>query len=307
MPAKRSRTIRWRSCLEDIHARGGAIEIAIARDTDDGPVQQLVWRVSLLGLDKNTMTIEEPATMGTPIRLKDGVDLVGIISVGQNRWTFTTRNLGRTDVALNAHRTMRGYRLAMPDHVVRCQRRDFFRLSVAGLDLPTVEAWPLLDPSSVVVAEQATMLAAQNAPEGTTPRPLNLDDPGIRPELGPKFGGTMLNLGGGGMGLRVPPEYAQAVARQRHFWLKISMPGALEMPILATAKVAHTHLQNDQSIYAGLQFDFSHHKEYQKFVVEQICKFVVQQQRMQLQRRAELGEPQGDGENGQWFETNEAA
>ncbi|MFK7960794.1 MAG: hypothetical protein AB8G96_09740 [Phycisphaerales bacterium] len=307
MPAKRSRTIRWRSCLEDIHARGGAIDVAIARDTDDGPVQQLVWRVSLLGLDTETMTIEEPATMGTPIRLKDGVDLVGIMSVGQNRWTFKTRNLGRTEANLNAYRTVRAYRLAMPDHVVRCQRRDFFRLSVAGLDLPTVEAWPLLDASSVVVAEQAVMLAAKRAEEGHTVAPVNFEDPGLRPELGPKFTGTILNLGGGGMGLRIPPEHARSVARHRQFWMRISMPESMPTPILASAKVAHTHMQNDQSVYAGLQFDFSQHKDYQKFVVDQICKFVVQQQRLQLQRRAELGEPQTEGDDGDWFEQREAA
>jgi hypothetical protein len=289
MPAKRSRTLRWRDCLEEIHQRGGAIDVAIARDDEEGPSQQLIWRVSLLGLSKDELVIEEPATMGTPIKLRDGVELVGIMSIGQNRWTFRTENLGRTEAALNAHRTVRAYRLQMPTRVTRTQRRDYYRLAVAGLDLPSVDMWPLNDPRSVVVAERMMDEASRAVQQGQTPVLPDLEDPTVRPDIGPGIVGTLLNVGGGGIGVRIPPEHSQIINRHRVFWLRLDMPGAMTIPILATAKLVHTHLQNDHSIYGGLSFDFSHNIDHQRLVVDEICRFVVQQQRFQLQRRSELG------------------
>lgn len=291
MPAKRSRTLRWRECLQEIHERGGAIDIAIARSRDDDAGSQLLWRVSVLGLSASEIVVEEPATMGTPIKLRDGVELVGIMSIGQNRWTFRTENLGRTQASLNAHRQVRAYRLAMPEQVTRCQRRDFYRLAVAGLELPDVRLWPLNDPASVVLAERAIDQASRAALQGGVAKVPDLEDERIRPDLGPEIAGTILNIGGGGVGLRIPQEHTSVLNHHRVFWMRLDMPGALTMPILATAKLAHTHLQNDHSTYAGLSFDFSHNKDHQKLVVEDICRFVVVQQRAQLQRRYE-----GDGE-----------
>lgn len=297
MPAKRSRNLRWRDCLEDIHARGGSLDVAIARDDESGPSSQLVWRVTLLGLESDEMVIEEPATMGTPIKLRDGVELIGIMSVGQNRWTFRTENLGRVEVPLNAHRMVRGYRLRMPTRVTRTQRRDHFRLAVAGLDLPSVEIWPLNDPRSVLVIEKMLEDAGRTIRRGGKPLIPDLADPAVLPDVGPPFVGTLLNVGGGGIGVRIPPEHAQIVNRHRLFWLRLALPSTLSLPIVATAKLVHTHLQNDQSIYGGFSFDFSQNEEHKKLVVEEICRFVVQQQRVQLRRRAELGI--GDDEDDQ--------
>jgi len=289
MPAKRSRTLRWRDCLEEIHARGGSIDVAIARDDEEGPSQQLVWRVSLLGLSADELVIEEPATLGTPIKLRDGVELVGIMSVGQNRWTFQTENLGRTEASLNAHRTVRAYRLRMPIHVNSTQRRDYFRLGVAGLDLPSVQMWPLNDPKSVVMAERLMDEASRAVQRGETADVPDISEPAIRPDLGPGIVGTLLNVGGGGIGVRFPPEHSPIVTRCRVFWMRLDLPGVNAIPILATAKLVHTHLQTDHSIYGGMSFDFSHNQEHKRIVVDEICRFVVQQQRFQLQRRSELG------------------
>lgn len=290
MPAKRSRTLRWRDCLEEIHARGGSIDVAIARDEEEEtPSQQLVWRVSLLELSQDELVIEEPATLGTPIKLRDGVELIGIMSVGQNRWTFKTENIGRTEAALNAHRTVRAYRLRMPTRVTRTQRRDYFRLGVAGLDLPSVQMWPLNDPKSVVMAERLLDDACRAVQRGETPEVPDIMNPSIRPDLGPGLSGTLLNVGGGGIGVRIPPEHSQIVNRNRVFWMQLDLPGANAIPILATAKLVHTHLQTDHSIYGGMSFDFSHNQEHKRIVVDEICRFVVQQQRLQLQRRSDHG------------------
>lgn len=275
--------------MEEIHARGGSIDIAIARDDEDEPTQQLVWRVSLLGLSADELVVEEPATLGTPIKLRDGVELVGIMSVGQNRWTFQTENIGRTETALNAHRTVRAYRLRMPTRVSRTQRRDYFRLGVAGLDLPSVQMWPLNDPKSVVMAERLMDEASRAVQRGESPEVPDITGPSIRPDLGPGIVGTLLNVGGGGIGVRIPPEHSQIANRNRVFWMRLDLPGANAIPILATAKLVHTHLQTDHSIYGGMSFDFSHNPEHKRIVVDEICRFVVQQQRFQLQRRSELG------------------
>jgi hypothetical protein len=294
VPAHRSRTLQWRRCLEQIHERNGAIEIAVARayeEDEDG--RHLVWRVRVLALSDDEITIEQPVTLGQVIPLKEGVELIAILAVGQNRWMFNTSNLGLTEFPLHPNRTVKAVRLAMPESVQRCQRRNYYRVETAALNLPDVEVWPLLDPKSVVLAERANELqlgqedatAGVDAGAGAGER-LTLDEEEIMPEVGPKFTAKLLNIGGGGVGLHVPPDHAQILSRHKVFWLRFSLPPELDAPICASAKLAHTHMESDHHVYAGMAFDFSFNAGHQRFVVDQICRYIAVQQREQLQQQA---------------------
>jgi hypothetical protein len=283
VPANRSRTTHWRRCLEQVHERGGAIEIAVARDSEDAAGdagEHLVWRVRVLALSADEIVVEQPVALGQTVPLAEDVQLVAMISVGQNRWRFDTVNLGSADPDRSRRSAPAAVRLRMPTSVKRCSRRRHERLGANDIGLPKVDIWPLLDPRSVVLAERASQLRFEKRGADAN------DDTGLMPEVGPKFNATLVNLGGGGVGLHVPPEHAQAVARHKLFWIQLSDPPELEVPICASAKLVHTHLQSDQNVYAGLAFDFTFNAPHQHVVATQICDFVETQQRLQRPPRA---------------------
>src|SRR5688572_19490051 len=122
----------------------------------------ILWRVRLLKMAEDAIFVEQPMTLGQPIDLQKGIGLVVILTIGQNRWMFRTSNIGI--VAFNqgggrlGDRPTFALRLAMPKVVERCQRRASYRVSTASLRLPDVDAWPLLDPSTVLLAERANEL-----------------------------------------------------------------------------------------------------------------------------------------------------
>lgn len=285
MPANRSRTLEWRRCLRQVCDRGGALEIAVAQSpSETACVQHLVWRVRLLGVTETEIIVEQPAALGQVVKIDQGIELIVILSIGQNRWMFTTVNLGWLNFSLPDRQGVPALRLMMPDSVQRCQRRNYYRVDTASLSLPEAEIWPLLEPKSVLMAERAYEIAAEShANRGAASAESSpFDYDAVMPEVGPKFTATLLNLGGGGVGLRVKPADAQTIARHKLLWLRISLPPSLASPICASAKVVHTHVESNHDTYAGLAFDFSFNPSHQRFVVDQICRYIALQQRAQL-------------------------
>ena len=282
MPANRSRTLNWRRCLQQIHERRGSIDIAIdsAYEADENG-SHLVWRVRVLALSDEEILVEQPTALGQVIPIEKDISLIAIMTVGQNRWMFSTVNIGLTRHRGTAAREIPALRLRMPTAVRRCQRRQP-RVYTGALNLPEVDIWPLLDPKSVVLAERASELAFDGRePDTATTDP---SDPSVMPQVGPRFESLLLNLGGGGVGLLVPPEHNQVLSRYKIFWMRISLPPELvAAPICATAKLVHTHMQADQNLYAGLAFDFSFNPSHQQLVVNQIRRFVSAQQRRQFE------------------------
>jgi hypothetical protein len=267
--------MRWRSCLEQIHQRNGSIEIAVARVADrEGEGSHLVWRVRVLALDNDRIVVEQPTALGASMGFRPGIAFIAIMTVGQNRWMFETRNIDTVE-----HRGGPALCLEMPTTVQRCQRRQHERALTVGLTLPEVELWPLLDPKSVVLTERANELRLA---QGEVIGDHGASDEDLLPEVGPRFAGLLLNVGGGGIGLLVPPEHNQVLTRHKVFWVRIALPPELNVPICASAKLVHTHMQSDHHIYAGMAFDFTFNAAHQRFVVDQIMRYVTMQQRGQL-------------------------
>ncbi|MEM7228650.1 MAG: flagellar brake domain-containing protein [Planctomycetota bacterium] len=293
MPANRSRTTEWRRCLDEIVHRNGAIEIAVVRpDQDDDAEEQkhLVWRVRMLERRDNELIVEQPTTLGQTIELRENVNLVAIFTIGQNRWMFKTSVLGKTNFSFNGRGKMVALRLKNPEKVERCQRRRFYRVDTVTVNLPRVQIWPLLDPKTVAVAERANEINFTSELNGNPPSDEDLAaqfaDDAVKPELGPQFSGELINLGGGGIGLRVGQEESHLLNRTKMFWIRFALPPELSTPICATGKLVHSHMDSTQDVYAGLVFDFTFNPSHQRFVADQICKFVAAQQRAQLQRSA---------------------
>jgi hypothetical protein len=287
VPASRSRTERWRQCLRQVHERDGALEVSIpiAQAPGSAPGEpghaDLIWRVRILTLTEDDITVEQPSAAGRWMALTPGVRLIAVMSIGQNRWMFHT-----AVQAVGANGLQRTMRLAMPTMVERCQRRNFYRISTAELSLPRVECWPLLDPQSVIPAEIANRAQVLGMSDvgcrmsdvgaGTAS-----DEPLLLPEVGPKFLARLMNLGGGGVGLIIDPKEAGSAERSRLLWLRIDLTPTIPAPLAMTARPVHTHLDSSQSVYAGLSFEWAFHPAHREFVVEQIGRYVESLQRCQ--------------------------
>lgn len=277
--------------MRQVLDRGGVLEIAVTQmgDEEEGDLH-LVWRVRLLEITESEIVVEQPSTLGSEVPIEQGIELLAVLAIGQNRWMFTTTNLGTDDMLGPDRRPVRALRLLMPESVQRCQRRNYYRVEVSPLSLPQAELWPLLDPRSVIPAERANEIQWE-IQTGQVPCPTEVtvpfDHDAIMPEVGPKIQATMLNIGGGGMGMRIGPEDASVLNRHKIFWMRVALPKGVPTPICATGKLVHTHMESNHDIYAGMSFDFTFNPAHQKFVVDQICRYIAMQQRMQLQNAPE--------------------
>jgi len=237
-----------------------------------------------LGLDGGAIRVETPISLGQPVEFVEGLELIAIMAIGQNRWMFHTACLGQD--ASSSPDGHPGLRLEAPQRVQRCQRRRDYRIDTADLQLPDVDMWPLLDPSSVVTAERLTAVDFQReldgAAGGSAPLPIDQD---LLPQLGPAHLGRIVNLGGGGLGLAVDVEDAAAIGRHVNWWIQFELPPSVATPIRATARVAHRHLRSDRSLYCGMCFDFSANPSHREVVSRQIMRAIAGLQRRQMQLR----------------------
>lgn len=278
MPAHRSRTTGWRRCLQQLLEHNGTLQIALAPNGPTG--RDFVWTASLLELSDGEILVEMPTAAGEPLPLEAGIQLLGIMAIGQNRWMFRTRCLGRVDYKFKGRHCI-AMRLTMPETVERCQRRRDYRISTDTLSLPEVTAWPLLDPRSVVLPERMCQLRSEQFLQGDKQvQPVNEKD--VMPDVGPPISATLVNIGGGGVGLQVNNGESTGVGRHRLHWLKFQLPHTDVPPLFVTAKLMHWHLEAGGSTYMGMMFDFSFNPSHRKFVVQQITRAVAIQQREQL-------------------------
>jgi hypothetical protein len=295
VPASRSRTENWKDCLAKIQDRGGALEISVARapvwvpGVTPDPIQRssdVVWRVRVASVTPDGVLVEAPGAFGQTIPIHPGVALVGAMTVGQNRWMFHSKVIAQqTDSRGIAHLL-----LALPEGVERCTRRSFYRITSASLQLPDVQCWPLLDPTSVVAAEAANRVQIKDAlaarDGAPVPPPSSPDEPILLPDVGPLFRAKLLNISGGGLGIRISAADAVAAQRRPHIWLRLDLRPHIPIPVAVTARIAHTHIDSTQELHTGLAFDFSFNAEHRRFVVELFAKYMQDVENGQLRAKA---------------------
>ena len=233
-PANRSRTERWRECLHQIYERNGGLEIAIAREgagADRGV--DLVWRVRILGLTEEQITLEAPVTLNQTVQIPVGTNLTVALVVGQNRWMFRAPVSALSRVGARVGPGAAALVLKMPTAVERCMRREFMRVSTTSLKLPEVEVYPLLDPSTVFPAEMASReLVKKLTEERKAGRPAAYDgSENVLPEVGPMFKARLLNLGGGGAGLLVAKGERGSIDTSRAYWMRVDLRPEIPAPI----------------------------------------------------------------------------
>lgn len=276
MPASRSRNTDWHKSLQQVLERRGALELAVARPesaSEDGV--DIIWRSQLIALHEASVEVESPQALGRTVQLKEGVKLVAAFVIGQNRFSFHTSIL--SGPATTAH-TLSLF-LALPESIERCHRHND-RFDLQGLQLPQATMWPLLEPRSVGVAERANELAFESHTRGETVSASGGE--ALLPNMGPSISGTLMNVGGGGVGIRIASNEAGPLSRQRIFWLRIALGKDNPVPLVVTGKLVHTHIDSMHNTYAGMAFDFSFNPEHQKTVAAQIAMYVQRAQAKQI-------------------------
>jgi hypothetical protein len=119
----------------------------------------------------------------------------------------------------------------------------------------------------VLPAQRASEIAFRAAVAGEKPMAPSDD---LLPTIGPGFGATLVNLGGGGLGILVEPADAAALSRHRLFWIRFTLGDVMPVPVCCAARVVHTHMDSSHRIYAGVSFDFDFNPAHQRVVAEQI-------------------------------------
>ena len=279
MPASRSRNTDWHKSLQQVLERRGALELAVARP-DGAPEDgvDIIWRSQMIALHEASIEVESPQALGRTVQLKEGVKLVAAFVIGQNRFAFHTSIL---PAPVKSSHTLSLF-LAQPDSIERCQRNND-RFDLQGLQLPQATMWPLLEPRSVGVAERANELAFEAHSRGeTVDVGASSVNESITPNMGPSITGTLMNVGGGGVGIRIASSEAGALTRHRIFWIRITLGKDNPVPLVATGKLVHTHIDSMNNTYAGMAFDFSFNPEHQKTVAAQIASYVQRVQAKQI-------------------------
>lgn len=285
MPASRRRGERWRETLDQIRERGGSLEITLDRRngepfrTDPGedvrtPPPDLLWRVRVRQSRDERILVEHPSALGRTIEIAKGQRLVCVMSVGQNRWIFTSQVLAATpgrDGVLE---------IEAPTRVERATRRSQERVSTAALTLPQVRCWVLRDPITAVPAEAASrdritaLLATPPASRPELPDD-EIDRLGeIAPDVGPGFKAELANIGGGGIGLKIGPGESSLAESSKLYWTRLDLRPAIPAPLDLISRIAHTHLDSAQNTYAGLAFEFGLDPTHKAFVADQIERFM---------------------------------
>ncbi|MBX3323272.1 MAG: hypothetical protein KF757_09810 [Phycisphaeraceae bacterium] len=283
MGANRSRTARWRECLEQILDRGGGIEIAVrgggTENNQGAESSDLLWRVRLFAIEAESMTVEMPGAMGQSYSIDIGTSLIGVMAIGQNRWRFESKVVGIAATHAG-RREFPALMIGLPENVQRCRRRVMERLSTSEVLLPEVRCWTLLDPESAIPAEVANQARMHELHKTKCSQPASVQlEAVLLPAVGPESKCLLANIGGGGVGLQFEKGQCPDLDSRSVYWLRLDLRPWLPSPLSVTARLAHSYCDAMGTVHAGFAFDFSHNPSHRAFVLEQIgvCMKAMQQ------------------------------
>jgi hypothetical protein len=264
VPANRSRTENFVHNLRELAARSGPAEVCFLSDLDGraSPIAQVPWRVQLLRVEPTRLLISTPSAAGQTLPVNTGSTLAVVYAIGQNRWTFRTRVMGA-----GADGDRSWLALEMPTSVTRCARRLNERAATTEQNA-SIRCWPLLDPTTARLAEVACAIryAQMTRWQGKNGPTLVQEEP--MPDVGPELPAVLLNISGGGLGLRVRQEHAVVMDRHAFLFARLQIQGVLPVPLAMTLRRVHSHLDSSGLVYVGCAFEFAFHTEHQRFLAE---------------------------------------
>ncbi|MEM6257357.1 MAG: PilZ domain-containing protein [Planctomycetota bacterium] len=238
---------QWDAMLKRLASRDGSVELSRGVGNDDTAIIMYRSRIFAI-LEGGCIVVETPqqAVLDRSFRVGDDIDLT--LMVNNERMLATCTLKETMTYELNASLKVTCYKLSPGRRPVREQRRSFYRVNVAAMDL---EPTKLRSEIEDTVFECSVRL-------------------------------VNISAGGIGVSIRAAKNVLKQLKRTRNFqctaWL--SDDEAIEMPV----RVAHISALGDDGLYLGLKFDFEDESEAyaHEQTMQQRCTEI---QRMQLQRR----------------------
>ena len=205
------------------------------------------------------MVVERPQHAGMLDELQSGEVLSVLLVRDSVRLQGRCRIVSRTRFELNEHTRVVALQLAPAEDVGSAQRRQFFRVSAAGEDVPPVLLQPLLPDADA---------------EGGY-RDADLDV--IKAKL--------VNIGGGGVGLIVSASQAllEALPNCRYYDCCIELPAVQEC-VRARGQLVHIQPNQDKTFYLGMKFAFATPRE-RRVAEDQVVKFTTNIERRHLRHK----------------------
>jgi c-di-GMP-binding flagellar brake protein YcgR len=211
----------------------------------------------LLRIESEGLAIDFPHSVGHPLRLHLGTHVQGYFTVNDTIYTFRTTVLKtRHRLALNVHKKIEGFLLAMPDMIVPSQRREDHRISVSSID-PITIALHEADP----------------------------ENPGAAP-LDAKVSETrLINVSRGGVAVRVETRQRLKPRTGQQLFISLMIPGEREAFVFL-AEVRHIRrISQVEAVICGLRFLRWPDQNRLRAQLAGVSRFVGHLERTQLKNR----------------------
>lgn len=239
---------QWNAMLKRLADRDGAVELSRG-ENKDGAESTYNSRVFQVQPEDGCIIVETPrqAVYDRAFRIGDDIDLT--LMVKHERMVATCTLQEVFSLQLNPTLSVTSYRLSAGRRPVRDQRRSYYRVNVAGMELEPIK------------------LTSELEDEGCfdfTARLFNISASGI------------------GVSVRASRSILNQIKRTRHFHCSAHLND--EQSIDAPARIAYINALGDDGLHLGLRFDIEdeaeamNHEQYMQHRCTEI-------QRMQLRRR----------------------
>lgn len=204
--------------------------------------------------------IEAPVTDGhvVPVRPGEPVDIY--FRVNEHRYMYRATVLTRMDYELASRRTARALRITYPRHIVRGQKREYYRIAVP-VSAPVELTYGVLDSATAV--------------------------PILEPRVVYSGKTEILNLSGGGLAFEVPMHLRLNLRVGQRIVCAFTLPNGYEIEM--QGRVANAYRIRGRAVVRfGVEFiDVEKAVDF-RIAQDQLLRYIVGVQREQLARRSGL-------------------
>jgi c-di-GMP-binding flagellar brake protein YcgR len=203
-----------------------------------------------------SLVIEAPRVQGRVVPVRPGQEVRISFSVSNRPRSFASSVLGRGKVSLNPDLKVASLALVIPDQMAAGGRRNFYRI-------PLSESKPI-EISLSILAETKNGKSRVRSREK----------------------GIMTDIGGGGLGFRIPEGRSLLLGVDTRLKIQFSLPDDGEQ-VKLFGRICFSLRRNElREAYFGVQFlDVDAQVEYRQNV-DRILRFVAEKQRQSLSERA---------------------
>ena len=266
----------WFGLVKELEERNGTLTIqAVDRSKPDAATPE--HKVRLIRIVDNAWILERPFAKSGELGFSPNRTLYGIVGTGPSRFGFNSTVINTETFQLNDASEIPVIRIESPRNIATVQRRAYYRVAAAALDLRPITAWPLNDINTARLAETANQHAHKH--------PDIIADT-IRPSLGMPIHGRIFDISGNGIALITDAGNAPVFNDMTPIWLEFYLPEN-PIPFAVVARTIRVSPLGDSEIQVGLQYQFAHNPAHAQFITDNVCRFSAEQQRLQLIRHRE--------------------